>query len=310
MDPDSVLIVLSVLTLVSASLAAFFAWRTYRLKEGIEIRGSFSVMSSIASEDRYVHEVILENLKDRAVVIFQILLEVSSGYYIQLEEFEEDPLVLRPFEAMRREYGPIDFYVVNMVRIRLDSLLKDQQVRKRLVLATSHGRYNVRKDIEHWHPIGDFFRNLTTVIARPRRSTYDGKAYGSGAKYIVRFISENRAPEIVPIYQGDFRIKKFKGFQLNADSLSSKEALETFLLEQAVAGNLNCSDFEVFDLAEWRAEAYEDEGKEEFTAERRSWFSYAVVGRTLTWIRNLRLRRRNKRTRKLREKRRSELADG
>ena len=34
---------------------------------------------------------------DRAVVIFQIFLEVGHGSYIEIEDFENEPLVLEPF---------------------------------------------------------------------------------------------------------------------------------------------------------------------------------------------------------------------
>jgi hypothetical protein len=80
--------------------------------------------------DVYVTEVILENLKDRAVTIFSIYLKIGHNYYVELENLEEKPLVLKAFETYRREFGPIEFYGINNNKIRLNDLLGDRMVRR------------------------------------------------------------------------------------------------------------------------------------------------------------------------------------
>jgi hypothetical protein len=282
MSQDTLLIALSLATLVVATVAAVYAMRVYRLKSGIEIRGSFGFASSVAAEDRYVHEVTLENLKDRAVVIFKIFVELGHGYYIEIEDFEHEPLLLRPFEAFRRRYEPIDQYSVGMRRIRIDSLVGNRNTRRRLVLSTAQGRYNVSSHIARWDPVSDFFKNHVTAIIYPLRSTFEGKAYGSGTKYIVRLRARGREDEIVPIYSRDHEVKKFRTFQLTAESLSSRDALEAFLLEEAMSGNLRCADLEVFDMEQWRNELYREHASDEFEATPRNWFVYHVLGRAVT----------------------------
>jgi len=296
MEPqDYVLIGLSVATLAVAVVAAQYALRTYQLKSGIELRGSYSIMQSVAAEDRYVGEVLLENLKDRAVVIFGILLEVNQGYLIEVELFEDEPLVLGPFQAFQRQYDPIDLYSVGMQRIRMDRLLASRKTRLRLVLSTSQGRYNVRDHINRWHPVVDLFRNHLTALVRPLRSTYEGKAYGSATKYIVELLGDSGKREIIPIYPGDHRVQKFRGFRLTPESLESRESLELYLLERAVAGELRCSDFHVMDFEEWRREIYRDHSdKEAIEAEPRSWFTYRVLGWLLTQWDNFSLWRTNR----------------
>ena len=81
--------ILSVFTLIAAITAAVYSFRSFRLKSGIEVRGFFSRTSSIAAEDQYISEVTLENMKERAVVIFGIYLEVGHGCYIEIDNFEE-----------------------------------------------------------------------------------------------------------------------------------------------------------------------------------------------------------------------------
>lgn len=287
-------LVVAVLTFIAAVVAAVYAFFTYRLKSGIEIRGSYSLMSSIAAEDQYIGEVTLENLKDRAVVIFKIFLEVSHGYYIEIDDFDDKPLILGPFEAFRRQYEPIDLYSVGMHRIRIDNLLGDKKTRRRLVLSTSQGRYNVAHHIDRWDPVADFFRNYATAIVRPLRSTFKGRSYGSGTKYIVELVTDGGKKEVIPIYPRDHQVKKFRSFNLTPESLKSREALETYLLERAAAGELRCSDFTVLDLEQWRREVYHDHNKKIFQAVPRGWFAYNVLGWFVTRWEDLRLSRSNR----------------
>jgi hypothetical protein len=285
---------LSIATLVVAVIAAIYSARAYWLKSGLDIRGTWGIMSSIAAEDRYVHEITLENLKDRSVVIFKIFLEVGHGYFIELEDFDPEPLILKPFEAVRRRYDPIDHYSVNMRRIRMDPVLTNRRSRRRLVLATSQGRYNVTRWVDRWDPVGLFFRNYATAIVRPMRSTLDGKAYGSGTKYVVKLMNPGRDAEFIPIYARDYEVKKFVGFQLSREALESRRALEVFLLERAIEGDLRCADLEVFDLQEWRATTYGDGVAEPLDAKPRGWLAYHVGGGLVTRWENLRLWRLNR----------------
>lgn len=279
-----------------------YAVRAYRLKSGIKIRGSWGWTSSIKAEDKYVSSLTLENLKDRAVVIFQILLEVDRGYFIELEDRESEPLILGPFEAFHREYEPIDRYSVNMSRIRMDGLLADQKVRKRLVLATSQGRYNITGNIDRWYPTTGFFHNRLSAYIRPLRSTYDGKAFGSGTKYVVDMVTETGQREVIPIYPRDHEVRRFENVQLTAESLESKEALETYLLEHAFDGKLQIRDLKVLDLEEWRSKIYKDE----FTlidATPRGWWTYHVLGPLVTRWENRQTRRLNRWNQRRRKKR-------
>jgi hypothetical protein len=121
-----------------------------------------------------------------------------------------------------------------------------------------------------------------TAVIRPRRSTFEGKAYGSGTKYIVRFKSKGRDDEIVLIYARDYEVKKFRTFQLTEQSLTSRDALEAFLLEEAISGRVHRTDVDVFDTEQWLAEVYRSEPSEAFGAAPRNWFAYHIVGWAVT----------------------------
>ncbi len=188
MSPDGVPMeamisaVTSTVALVVSIIALVYTAKTYFLKAGANIRGSYTICSNVACEDKYISSVTLENLKDRAIVVFRIWLKLGHNYYIEIDDFEDVPLILRPFEAFRKDYDPIDLYLASATRVLMNSLLDRRKIKKRLVLATSDGKYVVRTWIKHWDPVIDFFKNHMTAVIRPMRSRYKGKAYGGNAK--------------------------------------------------------------------------------------------------------------------------------
>jgi hypothetical protein len=281
-------------------LALWYTMRAFALKAGTRIRGSFSFMSSISCADQYVSNIALYNLKDRAVAVFKIHLEVGRGYFIELEDFPGDPLILRPFEAWTRSYEPIEMYTVSMHRVSLKSLIDNRAVRKRLVLSTADGRYVVKDWIRVWNPILLFFQNNAAAVIRPRRSEFKGKAYGENALYVIELVRADGESEIVPVYKGDHRFQKFRQFRLTAAALESAVKLEEFLLEQAVAGVLECKDVKVSDLEAWRKEAYKDHSEPPLVLPPNTWFRYHIMGRLSNRIDTYRMRNENRRLAKQR----------
>ena len=91
-------------------IGLYFASKAYWLKWGIRLRGTFSISSSMACDDDYVSSVVLENVKDRAVTIFAIYLQIGPNIYIVIEEFGDKPLILKGFETFQNNYEPIEFY--------------------------------------------------------------------------------------------------------------------------------------------------------------------------------------------------------
>jgi hypothetical protein len=286
--------VTSFVALIVSIIALVYTVKAYLLKSGAYIRGSYSTCSSISCEDKYVCNIELENLKDRAIVIFKIYLQIGHNYFIEIDDFEESPLILRPFEIFKKEYEPIDLYSAGMIKIYMNDLIDDKSVRKRIVLSTSEGRYVVKDYINYWDPIVLFFQNYSTAIIRPLRSTYKGKSYGSNAKFIVELKMESGNEEIIPIYPRDYESRKFRNFSLTRDSLKSKESLEEYMYEKIVEGNLKCADFTVYDMDSWRKEIYEDVNKRVMKAKYENWFKYFVVSRIESRMSDYRLKKQNR----------------
>lgn len=288
-------LLISVVALIVSIIALVYTARTYWLKSGSNIRGSFGlVSSSVTCEDQYVSSLTLENLKDRAVVIFKVYLKLGHNYYVEIEDFEKNPLILKPFEAYHREYDPIDLYSINMNRINLNNLFSDKKIKEQIVISTSDGKYVVRSWIRHWDPVYDFFRNHLTAVVQPARATYKGKSYGINAKYIVEIKTEGGREETIPIYPRDNESRKFRDFLLTKESLETKEALEEYLYDQVSAGLLNCEEIRVRDVKTRLDEIYESENKKTIEATYIGWVMYNIAGPIITKVSDYRLRRKNK----------------
>jgi hypothetical protein len=250
--------IVSLTALIVSIIVLIYTAKTYWLKSGVNIRGAYVLTSSIYCAERYISRIILENLKDRSVVIFSVHLKLGYNYFIEIDNFRDNPLILKPFEAFQREYDPIDFYNAGTKRIFMRHLFDNKSLKRCLVLSTADGKYIVKSFLTPWMPFHVSFHNYFTAIVRPIRLVYKGKAYGSNAKFIVEFKTENGEEEIVAIYQDDCERRKFYNFMLTKESLTSKEALEEFLYDKVSEDKLICSDIVVYELDEWRNNDFEN----------------------------------------------------
>lgn len=277
------------IALAVSCVALFFVVRNYWRKSGTHIKGQFCICSSASAEDKYVTSVTLENFKDRSVIIFKVFLRVGANYYIELDDFEHDPKIMKPYESYTSHYGPVDFYCLNMNRIKLNGLLDSRKVKKNLVLSTSSGKYVVKEWIKRWDPIFDFFNNHMTASILPMRPKESAGYYGSEVKYLAKLVTEDGYKKTIPVYSDDYNYPRFEKFRLTEEALSSRENLEEFLTEQAINGKLKCIDVEVVEADALRKKNYGHGFEEVFEAKHYSWIFYVVVGKLLTILSNIRL---------------------
>jgi hypothetical protein len=268
----------------------------------MNIKGLYCISSSAYAEDKYVSSLTLENSKDKPVIIFKIFLRVGANYYIELDDFEHEPKILKPYESFTSAYRPVDFYCTNMSRIKLNELLGSRKVKKQLVLSTSEGKYLVTEWIKRWDPVFDFFNNHMTASIIPMRPKEERGYYGSDVKYLVKISTEDSYIQTTPVYSEDYNYPRFKNFRLTEESLSSKESLDDFLTIQAIEGKLNCVDVEVLDAEQLRNESYGSGFEKTFEAEHYSWFYYIFIGKMLTIFSNIRLSFINRKQRKANKK--------
>lgn len=299
---EAVSLINSVVALIVSIIALIYTVRSFLLKSGTEVRASYCLTSSVSCEDEYVGSLTLENFKDRSLVIYRIFLQVGHNYFIEIEEFDRDPLILKPFEVFHKKYDPIDLYSVSSKKIIMKSLLKNRKIKQRIVLSTSDGKYIVKDHIKSWNPISDFFKNHLTATVRPMRSTYKGKSYGGNVKFLVDIKIQDDKEEVIAIYPRDYEIKKFRNFNLTKESLDSKDNLEEHLYEQVSLGKLHCKDIVVHEMEGWRNEVYEMQNEKVITAEYYSWLYYRVAGKFFTILSDLVLKYKNRKVQRAHRK--------
>ena len=290
--------VAAIASFATAMAALVYTIRADRRKSGLDIWCSFGAATSVYSSEGWIWRVLLQNRKDRSVTIYQIYVEVGYGFYVEVDDFDEQPLILEPYGSFQKEYDPVEFYAGGMYR--WTGVFDDQQARQKLVLATADGRYSPKPWKKSWSPVYEVLStNRTTIVVNPIRLTHKERSYGSEAKYLVTFTDEDGPEEIVPIYATDHEIRKFRKFNLTAEALSTQEALESFLRNQIESGNLSCANFTVLDLESIRSDRFKDY-KRSVPVPVRGWFVYNVLGRCWTIWDRWQLNRQNKRLREQR----------
>jgi hypothetical protein len=284
----------SLAALVIAIVALVYTIRAYLLKAGLKLRCSYSIQSTVECEDSFVQTMTIENLKDKSVVIFKIYLRIEPNYFVEIESFEEAPMILKPFEIYQKSYDPIVYYDLNTKRIKLNNLLSDRAVKKTVILSTSSGKYEVTGNIKKWDAIVDFFNNYFTALIRPMRLFHKEKGYGSNVNYLLEIKGTDGSEQVIAIQNTDYQVKKFVNFQLTKESLADSSALEGFLEEQMRVGKLKCESFRVIDFTEELKAAYRWPDVSTVELERLSKLKYRFIGRFLTIVDKAKERKLNR----------------
>lgn len=164
---------ISIVALIISVIALIYTIKTYLLKEGEDISGRCSIGRDPEFEDKYIHSIVLENKKDRAVIIFRIYIKLDDRYYLELDNFESEPLILKPFEVFRKKYDPVYAYNVNTKKYNFNRLF-DIDLEKKIILCTSKGKYVVKESIIYWDPMLLNFKEPNSVeIVQPIRERYE-----------------------------------------------------------------------------------------------------------------------------------------
>lgn len=286
----------AVAALLLSALAVYITIRIYWQKIGFQVRGSYYVVfSSVATDHRYVKEVMLENLKDRSVVIFGVYFRLSSGYLIEIERFDESPLILKPFEVTKRTYGPPDFYSVNNRKLNLNPLFDlGSKRRNYLVLSTPDGKVKVKRWIKKWDPMWEWFWNHLIVTAQIQSAQFHGNSYGSNLIYFVELKKGGKLTDSMALYPRDFELKRLRDLGATPSSFDTKESLGAMLAQAIAEGRIDADDFLVHDAKAILEKRYENYVQEPFEAMRLSWFTTHFIGRFATWRANRELAESNK----------------
>ena len=155
-------LLISIVALLISSSAFLTTLLNYRRKSSIRICGMYQLTSNIACEDQYISKVILENKKDKAVTIYAIYLKIYPNYYIELSKYDEEPLIIKPYETHKIDYGQIQYYSINLKKVIINHLFdkvgRKNKYKIRIVLSTSEGKYVVKRFKKYWTAILEFLK--------------------------------------------------------------------------------------------------------------------------------------------------------
>lgn len=292
-DGQFLTLLISLVALILSGIALHYTVRTFLLKSGHRIRCDITICSSVDCSDKFVSAIILENLKDKATVIFAIYLQLGRGNYILIESFDNEPLILKPFEIYHKQYDALLMYVSSLTPIKLNKLISDSRLHK-VLISTTDGKYVVKANTKRWAPIPLFFKNVTTAIVESKRLSYEGKHYGGNVKFLVDLKKTGLEDTVIALRPGDHERRVFMNFSLTEDCLMSKETLGGYLNVQRQKGNLSFDEIKIIDFGERISEILKEYEKEPIELTERTFFEYNVLGRLYTILESRRMRKRNK----------------
>ena len=293
---DLITAMTSLAALIIAIIALIYTVKTYLLKSGTQIRGTYSYCSDRTSYEPYINTVTIENMKDKPVVVLGIYLKLGFNHYLLLEDFSKVPLILNPFEAIKREYDALAFYQIgisNQFIMKMTFFNHDHK--NRLVLRTTRGKFVVRDNIDYWSPQMDVSKNHYTKVIQPARFKYKNKSYGMKIGYLVDVNFENNKNIVYPLLRPgiqNLETSALRYLNIPQESLTSKDSLETTLKNKIASGEFICKSFKVIDYHEYcKARLLLGWPQGQIHANFIGRFQYFVVGRLISLVRNIKQKR-------------------
>lgn len=289
---NSVTLLISIVALIISIIALFYTIISYLLKRGNKIRCDISTISTIETDEKYISSITLENLKDKATIIFDIHLRIGYNNFLLIEEFNSAPLILKPFEVYYKEYDPILFYTVNMDKMIINDNLYNPK--KKIILSTTDGKYTVKTNTKRWSVNNLFFSNYTTAIIKPCRLSYNKKSYGSNTLFLLVLKKIGQEDFIKPILKDDYKRKVFINFNLTQESLENKEIFVQYIQSQIDYGYLSYDTFEVIDFGK-KVKEIQNEYLNKIKMQPLNYFKYYITGKFITYLENFKINKINRR---------------
>lgn len=265
------------LSICIAVFALVVALRNYRRKSGLAIRSTYTLATSNQCDEKYVSEITLANLKDRAVCIFAIYIRLGYHCYIKLEEFYGEPLVLKSYEVIRRGYTSLEFYSCNFSKVKLGEMT-NHPCRISIVLSTSEGKYVVPNTLPWWAPWMEQNRHAHVISLYPVRLNRDGIEIGHKTRYLVEILQDDGRERKIAINESGQSLEEFVKFDIPIEELSTSRNFAEFLQARKDAGDWDCRKFNVVDVDELRSGISNLYGQEWYHVVKIGWWKHFVSG--------------------------------
>lgn len=301
---NTLVLIISTISLLISTIVLVITYKTYILKYGQKVRGWVGEASSITSDNKYFHTLILENLKDKDLVVFEIY--IRFGYNIYLDMLDKDDLnehyfhIVPALSIKEFRFGaPID-YVDGGNIVNLSDLIFDNKIRKQIILSTNYGKIKVSKFKKGWNPITDYFRNYGTELIQPVRyyssssiygktgkremqSAIDYTTYGNKTLYLVILKRKHFGIVTYPIWK-DSKVIYFNKIDFSDEALSNKSSLKKFILHQRSIGKIEFERIEeIVDFQEYVRGIRKNYTLSQHPIKAENWFTYNVIDRLQTY---------------------------
>lgn len=274
--------------------------KSWLLKRGQAVRASYGIS---VTDKPYVSSVIIENLKDRDLVIFAMYLKFGPNVYLDLLDIDDNydryHHIIPALSTRIFELGEPLYYTEGSREVDMERLLYNLG-KGTIVLLTNQGKIKAKKIKRGWSPIAQYFKNYGTCYVRPRRlytkdavpssrqqreNYIDYSSFHKGVHYIVtlRFKDGNEFGFDIPPFNNYVAFSQLKFTQ---DALASCDTLQQFFLENRAAGIVNFEEIvSIIDVKQIidcdRKKIYSDKIE---SIEAISGFNYHIVCKLKTWL--------------------------
>lgn len=303
---DLLVIAISCISLFVSVIVLLFTYKTYILKYGHKVRGWTGISYSITSSSNYFHTLILENLKDKDLIVFDIF--VRFGHNIYLDMLDKDNLnesyfhIIPALSTKEFRFGPAIEYTSGTDLVNLSQLFANEKISKKIILSTNQGKVVVSPFKKGWSPISDYFNNYGTVIINPIRYYSDNSIYGRKGKekeqtnpaidystygnqtlYLVIIKRKHFGLVTYPIWK-DAKVQYFSDIDFTEESLENKDSLKKFLLKAKANNKI---DFETIDtIVDFQS--YVNSIRKKYSTspillEAENWYTYHITDKIQTY---------------------------
>lgn len=279
-------LLVATISLVIALIVLFYAAYQFILKRGSGFYGTFSVSSSVWSNQRYVNEVILENTKDKAAAISTIYLRIGRNIYLELIDYSDSPKIIAPFETIKLSFREgVSGYISSTFKVNLDQLLAGRSPRKTLIIATPQGISKVKRYKTLWNVYIESLKNHLIVPVHPVKKYHNAKYYSDALQYIVTSTDIEGEIEEYRLYRGG--TYTINGISLSTDKFLNVDDLNVFLTTHGT--------FSKRLKAESVAYSYNDyESYRDIEVHHYGFFGTYIIGTVFTKLRRFKFRKKTK----------------
>ena len=268
---------LMLLSIFIATIAGIISYLTYKFKIGQKAKASCVITYS--KDLPYISSVIIENLKDKDLVIHDIYVKFGPDIYVDLldKDFSDKYyIVVPPLGVKEIKFGPVFMYNVNTHRVAVESLFR--KTKYKIVLSTSHGKLTCKDWGKGWSAISESLNNHHVVVVYPNRiystsSVYfknnfetpaiDYSSYSDEVQYVVKLTTKDGEQMFCKIYNNNKKIKLFENLTFSEDVLKDEVSIRKYLNKAKEKKIVNFSKIEeIYDVRKMmasRLEHYQDE---------------------------------------------------